>query len=398
MAGRRLVVRSLLGLTLLWVSCAPLGEAGAPAPSLRFEAVEGNPGSGSLVVTGLPLAELNRLDEASLTVDQWERLLSLRTDPAWPDGPAVLGLYRLDDSRLRFTPRFPLVAGLEYHARFDGGVFDILSGQAGRGTASELLSFSISEPNVVPSARVLAAYPSADEIPENALRLYLEFSAPMAAKQVTTHIHLFDSTGSEVELPFVEIENGLWDARQRRLTLFFHPGRVKRGVGPNLVMGPPIRAGEVYRLVVDRELEDSRGLPLAAGFEKRFRVGPADRQSPDPGRWQLEVPESAEARLAIVFPEPLDRALLLRLLRVAGPDGEAVEGQVVLAEDGTRWSFLPALPWRPGEHSVQVHPGLEDLAGNSIARRFEEREKTAEPTNGDPGARNPIEIPFRPFP
>ncbi len=396
MAGRRLAIPTLLG-----VLCVGAGSVGAGEPALRFEPAAAtapeDPGSGSLVVTGLPRAAVARLVEAGLGVEKWERLLSLRTNLAWPDGPAVLGRYRTDGSTVRFTPRFPLVAGLGYHGRFDGEVFDALSGQTGHGTVSRTLGFSVPEPKPRPSTRVVAIYPSAFEIPENTLRLYIEFSGPMRAKEVAAHVRLLDSRGREVALPFVEVRHGLWDPRQRRLTLFFHPGRVKRGVGPNLAMGPPIRAGETYRLVVDRGLQDSRGQPLSTGYEKEFRVTAADRKSPEPSRWRLEQPAATRAPLSIEFPESLDRALLSRLLRVKGPAGEPIEGKVVLSENETRWSFFPAAPWRSGEHTLSVHPGLEDLAGNSIGRSFEApvARKSFEPGIGDSEPSPPVEFTFR---
>lgn len=395
MARRRLTL-----LSLVLVACASTGTPEAPAPALHLDSAADDPGSGSLVVTGLPRAEIARLAEAGLGVEEWERLLSVRTILAWPDGPAVLGRYSTDGSSARFTPRFPLASGLEYRGRFDGKIFDALIGRPGRGTASPVLSFAIPEPKLKPSTRVLAIYPSVAEIPENALRLYIEFSAPMRAKEVGAHIRLLDSAGEEVGLPFVEVKHGLWDPQQLRLTLFFHPGRVKRGVGPNLALGPPLRAGETYRLVVARSLEDSRGLPLAADFEKKFRASAADRSSPDPSRWRLEAPVSSGGALSIDFPEPLDRALLMRFLRLTGPGGEAIEGKIEISQDETRWSFSPTAPWQPGEHTLSVHPGLEDLAGNSIERTFEERPALSdadEPQFGESGTPSAIELSFRPL-
>ena len=75
-------------------------------------------------------------------------------------------------------------------------------------------------------------------------------------------------------LAFVEIEHGLWDPRQTRLTVLLHPGRIKRGVAPGERLGPPLRAGRSYRLVVDASMPDAAGRPLGRAFEKRFRSSP----------------------------------------------------------------------------------------------------------------------------
>ena len=46
----------------------------------------------------------------------------------------------------------------------------------------------------------------------------------------------------------LEVGEELWDADQCRLTLFFDPGRIKRGLRPHLEAGPPLTEGEAYRL------------------------------------------------------------------------------------------------------------------------------------------------------
>jgi hypothetical protein len=175
-----------------------------------------------------------------------------------------------------------------------------------------------------------------------------------------------------VPLPFVEIETGLWDSEGRRLTLFFHPGRVKRGVGPNLALGPPLRAGGVYRLVVDRAMKDERGYELEASFEKELRVGPPDRAAPDPSTWKLHPIEKRSSPLEVDLDEPLDRALLLRLIRVKSDSGVEVPGVGRASSNETRFRFTPKEPWSPGTYHLLVDPEIEDLAGNKPDRLFEE--------------------------
>ena len=62
-----------------------------------------------------------------------------------------------------------------------------------------------------------------------------------------------------IRLPLAEAR----PRRRHRLTLLFHPGRVKRGVGPNEALGPPLRSGETFRLVVDA-VHPRDALPLIA--------------------------------------------------------------------------------------------------------------------------------------
>ena len=48
-------------------------------------------------------------------------------------------------------------------------------------------------------------YPTGD-VPENLLKLYLHFSAPMRRTGVYEHIHLTDKHGERIEAPFVEVD------------------------------------------------------------------------------------------------------------------------------------------------------------------------------------------------
>ena len=125
------------------------------------------------------------------------------------------------------------------------------------------------------AARVERVYPSADVLPSNQLRLYIYFSAPMSRGEAEQRIHILDATGKSLQgvlLPGQE----LWDPHNRRLTMTFDPGRIKRGLASNRKMGPPIAEGKRYTLVIDREWPDANGVPMASAFARNFA---ADRPS-----------------------------------------------------------------------------------------------------------------------
>ncbi|MEM1202473.1 MAG: hypothetical protein AAGN66_04535 [Acidobacteriota bacterium] len=303
------------------------------------------------------------------------------------DRQPLLGRYRVEGDLLVFRPRFPVAPGLVVVARVDGH-------RLRRAPARLTASYRVPEPERSPSTRVEAVYPTVDTVPSNLLRLYVHFSAPMAARGVLDHVRLVDGDGEPVPLAFVEVGEGLWDPGRTRLTLFVHPGRVKRGVGPNVAMGPVLREGEEVRLVIDAGALDAFGVPLAAGFERRYRVGPADRRSPDPGAWGLVAPAGGRDPLEVRLDAPADRALLERLPAVLDAGGQPVAGSVEIADGERTWRFVPDVPWRPGPHVLEVPAALEDPSGNRVDGLFE-----AEPgqPRGDTGPRRlDFEIPQPP--
>ncbi|MEO1087123.1 MAG: hypothetical protein AAFY88_23045, partial [Acidobacteriota bacterium] len=164
-----------------------------------------------------------------------------------------------------------------------------------------------------------------------------------------------------------------------RLTLFVHPGRVKRGVGPNQALGPVFEAGGRYRLRVEASAKDAAGRPLGDAFEAALLVGPADHRSPDPLMWRFVQPPHPAAPLVVELDEPVDAALLGRLLNV---EGRAV--RVRVDPDGRRARIEPESPWTSGRYRLLVPVALEDPSGNRVDRLFEEAPASAGDEDGPP--------------
>jgi hypothetical protein len=285
------------------------------------------------------------------------------------DLPAVAGSYAISDGAIVFTPLFGFTPGLRYRAVFD----------ASRLPSSDTWKpepvveiVEISRQEIAPTTVVDYVYPSIPLVPENQLRLYLHFSAPMGRKGGIEYVRLLDGDGREVEQPFLPIDAEFWNADRTRFTVFFDPGRVKRGILPNRKLGRPLKAGGQYTLVVDHEWRDGTGLPLKETFQRSFRAGPPDMRPLDPATWRLKEPEAgSRGALSVTFPEPLDHGLLMRALGVSTAAGRALSGEIRIEAQETQWSFIPAEPWAAGDYHLVALTILEDLAGNRIGRPFE---------------------------
>jgi len=284
-----------------------------------------------------------------------------------PDSPAILGSYSMEGGVVVFRPRFPLAQGVRYRAVLrrtgDAPLETIFEQEKGSGA----------------TARVVRVYPSQDVLPSNQLKLYVYFSVPMSRGEASRHIHWLDKSGKPTGLPFL-IADELWDSEQQRLTLFFDPGRIKRGIDANEQFGPPIREGEQYTLVIDREFLDARGSPLQETFRRTFHGGSADRTVIDPKQWIVRAPKVATTDpLTVDFRESMDFALAQRLISVMG-----IPGAASLEGNETRWVFKPELQWSRGRHELKIALALEDLAGNRIDRLFDidltETQRDAEAT------------------
>ena len=314
----------------------------------------------------------------------FERIL--RVFVVQPDGNAasepVAGDYAVERNQLIFKPRFKLQTGVTYRASFK------LANEEGR------LEVTIPKPTYVATTYVERVYPSASVLPENQLKFYIHFSAPMSKGEAVKRIHLIEDGANEVKLPFLEIDEELWDKQQKRLTVLFDPGRIKTGVTPNREEGLALKVGHRYTLVVDEDWKDAKEVPLKGAFRKQFSVGPPDHSPIDPKAWQLDVPKAGTtAPLFVRLLESLDAALLQRFIDVADAKGQVVNGKVSIEEDERVWIFQPEQPWAPGKHSLEILKTLEDLAGNKIGRAFEV-DRVEQPGATGPDASLTYSLPF----
>ena len=278
--------------------------------------------------------------------------------------PPVAGSYRLEAGALVFEPRYPPAAGVSYRAVFEPAAL----GLSGEGSS---LRFDVPRPRTPPTF-VEHVYPSANVLPENQLKLYVHFSAPMRRGEAYLHIDLLHDEGQEVELAFLELDQELWTRDFRRLTILFDPGRIKTGLVPNLEKGRALIPGRIYTLVIGDEWRDAAGQPLLREYRKTFRAGPFDDVTPDVETWVLRVPAAGTRDpVTAEFPEPMDRALVGGLLAIIDSFGDSIEGTVDVDRREMRWRLTPAHPWQPGAYELVVGTDLEDLAGNALNGLFE---------------------------
>ena len=390
-----LSIRAACAFSVL-AACGGSADAPASGPAgVVFQT------GGDVSVYPLSRAILAELESSKPSVDEWQRILSVRVE-THPNGDSavlpLLGTYTVAADTLRFRPRFPPAAGVTYVARFDGAAAyaqverEPPPGLARVATATWRHDAVAGAPSTV----VREIYPTGDVVPMNLLRMYIEFSAPMSSGRSYEFVKLFGDDGAPVEDAFFTAGDAveLWDPDHTRLTILFDPGRIKRDLKPHEEMGLPLREGKRYRLVIDSAWRDAQGRPLVRSYVKRFRVGAQDRVLVRTGDWRVTVPRvGTRDSLVLGFPEPLDRALLSRLVTVRDSAGAPIEGEAVVSDRESRWSFAPRDSWKDLPHWVYVDTELEDLAGNNLRKLFDV-------APGDAGAvgvsASVVRLPFRP--
>ncbi|MEN0006126.1 MAG: hypothetical protein AAF798_18390, partial [Bacteroidota bacterium] len=231
------------------------------------------------------------------------------------------------------------------------------------GLSFSLAHFSCQNANVeqgIQSPRVTAVFPSADTLPENLLRMYIQFSKPMKPIGNLEKIKLVDEQGQEIVGAIFDNVHELWDREQLQLTLILDPARVKTGLQANAQMGRALQAGKEYKLVVG-QLEDVEGVAMDKGYTKAFHVSATDRLTPNKEAWFLSVPEAGSRTPFVVeFPQMLDRLSLLQRLIVTDKMNQPIVGAVRIGAEEKSWQFIPKEEWAEGEYILYINTRLED--------------------------------------
>jgi hypothetical protein len=357
-------------LLLLFTLSAACTGADSAAPLIQLNAQ-----SNTVDVTGLPAATVAALSGSSWSDTDWQALLrvSVKIAGGAESTPAVAGKYAVVDHALRFTPMFPFDEGRQYDVVLDAGRLPAVPGNTP--WRAQTLAAVVGRPAVVrsPSTVVTHIYPSGDIVPANQLRMYLHFSAPMDWRSGYDFVMLLDDRGQEVADAFLPLDADFWNDDRTRYTVFFDPGRVKRGILPNKQMGRALEAGRRYTLLVKREWRDGHGLPLKEEFRHEFRASPAIERPLSMAAWRVTRPKAGTREpVAVTFPDALDYGLLRRALGIAkaGVSG-MVSGEAVTESGETRWLFTPRDDWAAGNYELVAFAFLEDLAGNRVGRAFE---------------------------
>jgi hypothetical protein len=348
----------------LWVVSAMLTfrTAGQTQPILNFE--QGK------VYLSLDTS-FSESSSAPIKNDQWKDILPVYTQEAFLrrlDQP-VSGNYHWNGDTITFTPSFSFASGEIYHAVFDGQVFSNITRNSSADSKLEL-SFSIPKEEFALTS-IESVYPESSLLPENLLRMYIHFSAPMMPGGAYDHIKLFRGNGTIVDRAFLIVDQELWDSERKRFTLLFDPGRIKRDLKANQEFGTPLREGETYRLVIDSTWRDVHGSLLSRSVSKTFSVTEAKRTKLTTRQWNV-IPPLVDAKddLVISFDRPMDHALMSKYIVISNASSGMILGKIHSVSD-TVLRFTPDHPWQRVEYVISISPLLEDVAGNNFNNSFD---------------------------
>src|SRR6202000_561742 len=121
----------------------------------------------------------------------------------------------------------------------------------------ELARLRVPESRVLSQTGVELIEPDVGSVPANLLRFAIGFSSDMEDGSAAGRIHLLNAAGVELPGTLLDMPPELWDRPHRSRTVLLDPGRIKRGLQPNVQAGPPLGEGDSITLVVDAGIRDA---------------------------------------------------------------------------------------------------------------------------------------------
>ena len=325
---------------------------------------------GQVVVEGLDSIQVEWLKQKELSFADWASFFRISVTGS---DRAVIGTYDFTDYRPVFTPRFLPDMKIEYVIRFLSEEVKLYI--PGLSFSEDVIMTAKFDDISTAENSILKIYPESDTLPSNILRMYITFSTPMGLEDPYDFLRLEHINGHEIRESFVEIKQGLWNTNRTRLTLLFHPGRIKRGIGPHMTLGPVFKGGESYRLSVAREWKNNVGTPLGTLYSKTIHIRKAERTRISPEDWQKILPKRNTIKpLILPTDRILDHALVSRLIHVEDATGSSVAGEVCFNSGKQGVEFWPEDEWSAGRYYLMIDPGLEDISGNTILNAFDYEE------------------------
>ncbi len=310
----------------------------------------------AIVINGL---DKNELKDSDYDVSVYFGVVSVS-----PEIPKIIGNYESVASQTLYKSKYGFSNGTSY---------TVLITSNNKSKSQYRFVVTIPKETLNSSTYVTMVYPTTDKLPMNQLKLYISFSESMKTGNAFEYIHLYKMPEGKLEEDaFLKFSDELWDTQRKRLTILFDPGRIKPGLQPNLQMGLPLVEGQKYKLVIDESWLDNNGAQLVKGYEKTFEVIAQDKTAPNKDNWEISFPkQDSKNPIVIDFKESMDYGLLQNSFHIVAADNNLVKGEIILKNHESIWSFIPESPWNEGEYKIVIDAWLEDLAGNSLRRKFD---------------------------
>ncbi|WP_299896465.1 Ig-like domain-containing protein [uncultured Aquimarina sp.] len=277
----------------------------------------------------------------------------------------ILGKTFFQEDSLHFTPVVPLGWDRIYTLVYNHSI----------------TYFKIPIPKNYKKLSVEEIYPTSSKLPSNILKWYIKFSNPINRNNVYDYFHFINAKGDTLSRAILPLENILINRDKTLVTLWIEPGRQKRKLIPNQLLGSVFTPRENYRIIISKNIKDSNGVSMQKDYIKSFSIIDADRSKPNISQWHIEHPKKESlSPLIIKCYEPLDYGSVLENINISYKN-QIIRGTWELSNNERIIQFLPKKKWKLGNYQINFNKTIEDLAGNNLSRLFDNEIDNTEDVN-----------------
>ena len=270
---------------------------------------------------------------------------------------SILGDFKPVHNGVKFVPVVPFRRNVSYVVYY---------------AKTTISQFSIPGRSNIGAPFITNIYPTTDTVPENLLKIHLEFSEPMSELHSSKYVSLLAENGDTLSNIFLKLDPELWNYDHTLLTLWLEPGRIKKSLLPNILDGIPIEEGKHYTLSISKKWKSAKGVSLQKAIHKQIYVSSRDESMPEAEHWILTTPgPSTKESLRISFLEVLDFTSLLGSFKILDRDEQEIIGTYHILPGEMGIEFIPEHAWNAGQYTIQVEGSVEDLAANNLNRLFD---------------------------
>ena len=183
-------------------------------------------------------------------------------------------------------------------------------------------------------------------MPENQLRMYIEFSAPMGRRGGIEHVALLDERGDGGRGSVPPARLRVLERRPDSVYRVLRSRRVKQGILPNKQMGRALKGRQdPIRCSSAREWQDANGCRSRNRPDARSASGPPDTTRSITAQVANRAAQGRrQMPLVVTFPEPRRSRPAVSRARRPAQRADSLDGNFPVEANETRWSFTPHQP------------------------------------------------------
>jgi hypothetical protein len=212
--------------------------------------------------------------------------------------------------------------------------------------------FQVGIPDNYSYLDVVAVFPSANEVPANIARWYLQLNKSIDVTNFSEACILNNSKGDTLNAAIRPLK---YYSQNEHILLV----EVEKNYS--------FVQGQDHQLILSGRLRDKNGIAMGKDWVYTFDVIKPKTTLPDASDWRISSPQkTTREALSIVCGESMDFRSLIEGVNIINSDNQILQGKWTSGTEEKSFSFKPNIPWQKGLYNIKVYNTVVDIADNQL--------------------------------